>query len=230
MQKQVKENNQKKYLQCFSQKTNGNQKILHINHKMDIFIRITTGKKEKKIMKNKKKIALVMIGVVSIAAMAGCGIKKDNGEDTKEEVITATPTLSPMPVTATATSAPTATPMALKDIKFEANDDINVREEPSKEAEIIDSLEKGDSISVSDEKTDPSGTAWYHITYNTEDGYEVSGYVAKEFVKQIGQTAQPSSNTASTVYNTDSDTNSVRTSSNTNLDRTETAEPASESY
>ena len=85
-------------------------------------------------MKNKKKIALIMIGVVSIAAMAGCGIKKDNGEDTKEEVITATPTLSPMPVTATATSAPTATPMALKDIKFEANDDINVREEPSKEA------------------------------------------------------------------------------------------------
>lgn len=48
-------------------------------------------------MKNKKKIALIMIGVVSIAAMAGCGIKKDNGEDTKEEVITATPTLSPMP-------------------------------------------------------------------------------------------------------------------------------------
>ena len=43
-------------------------------------------------MKNKKKIALVMIGVVSIAAKAGCGIKKDNGEDTKEEVITATPT------------------------------------------------------------------------------------------------------------------------------------------
>lgn len=181
-------------------------------------------------MKNKKKIALIMIGVVSIATMAGCGIKKDNGEDTKEEVITATPTLSPMPVTATATSAPTATPMALKDIKFEANDDINVREEPSKESEIIDSLEKGDSISVSDEKTDSSGTAWYHITYNTEDGYEVSGYVAKEFVKQIGQTAQPSSNTASTVYNTGSDTNSVMTNSNTNLDKTETAEPASESY
>lgn len=120
--------------------------------------------------------------------------------------------------------------MALKDIKFEANDDINVREEPSKEAEIIDSLEKGDSISVSDEKTDSSGTAWYHITYNTEDGYEVSGYVAKEFVKQTGQTAQPSSNTASTVYNTGSDTNSVMTNSNTNLDKTETAEPASESY
>ena len=181
-------------------------------------------------MKNKKKIALIMIGVVSMAAMAGCGIKKDNVEDSKEEIITATPTLSPMPVTATATSAPTATPMALKDIKFEANDDINVREEPSKEAEIIDSLEKGDSISVSDEKTDSSGTAWYHITYNTEDGYEVSGYVAKEFVKQTGQMAQQSSNTASTTYNTASDTNSVRASSSVNLDKSETTESVSESY
>lgn len=72
--------------------------------------------------------------------------KKDNGEDTKEEVITATPTLSPMPVTATATSAPTATPMALKDIKFEANDAINVREELQR-GRNHRQPEKGESIS-----------------------------------------------------------------------------------
>lgn len=44
--------NLENYLQVFcSQKTNGNQKILHINHKMDIFIRTT----EKKRRKNNEK-------------------------------------------------------------------------------------------------------------------------------------------------------------------------------
>lgn len=179
-------------------------------------------------MKNKKETALFMIGIASMAAIAGCGIKKDNGEDVNKEVITATPTLSPMPVTATATPAPTVTQMALKDMKFETDDNINVREEPSKEAEIIDSLKKGDSISVLDEKTDSIGTAWYHVTYNTEEGYEVSGYVAKEFVKQIGQVAQSSSSTA--AYNTTLDTNAAKTDSNINLDKTETTESVSESY
>lgn len=59
---------------------------------------------------------------------------------------------------------------------FVSIDDVNIRVQPSTDAEVIGGLKRGDRVTVNSEKD-----GWYNIDYTSEEG-NVSGYVSARYV------------------------------------------------
>lgn len=139
----------------------------------------------------KYKAVMLIAALAGAIALTGCGNKenKEKETETQTETLTEAKTEALHAPTATAipTISPTATPVPLEDRKFVAADDLNIRSKPNADdeiGEVIDSLGKGDSLTVLEELKGSDGKDWYKITYTTDEGYEIEGYASKDFVTE----------------------------------------------
>lgn len=134
------------------------------------------------------KATILIAALAGAIALTGCG-NKEKETEVQTETLTEAKTEALYTPTATAapTISPTATPVPLEDRKFVAADDLNIRSKPNTDdeiGEVIDSLGKGDSLTVLEELKGSDGKDWYKITYTTDEGYEIEGYASKDFVTE----------------------------------------------
>lgn len=176
-------------------------------------------------MKNKSRILILSLALATAMAfsLTGCGDKlnKQKETETETEAVTEAPTEKETePPTEKETEPPTEkiteteteedrelTPEEEKasETEFKGNktmyaaDDVNVRTEPSTEADIVSSYDQGQEVTVSAETKH-----WYKVQ---KDGY--SGYVYKEGISETAvepkspeerqETAAQQGNTSSSV-------------------------------
>lgn len=89
--------------------------------------------------------------------------------------VTPTPTLTAVPPTITNTPTPTLTPTVSGEVRSTEN--VNLREGPGTDYDIVASVPSGTQIGVLGIQTDEQGRDWYKVAYTDEDGETANVWV-----------------------------------------------------
>lgn len=125
----------------------------------------------------RKAIIPILLTVYISCTVTGCGNTPETKETTEPTVVqdgSGAIVSESVPVTVVPEIEISKIPISEK--TFVSIDDVNIRAQPSTDAEVIGGLKRGDRVTVNSEKD-----GWYNIDYTSEEG-NVSGYVSARYV------------------------------------------------